>query len=194
MNLLSFNLGLNVLGVIMPDKNVAIYNGPVEVLTGNMVFSSSILSCNVIDDSKFCEHPIESGVTITDHKVFNPIEIDIRLSLPNYLYSAVYKELKEIYKKSPKLRIKTQTDWYSNMVLQGLPHEEKPENYDRIIFDLHFKEALIVDPKFIKLPATQLKNPENSDTQKLGENVSNATNKKTSILKQGFNSLGGLLQ
>lgn len=192
MNFLSFNLALNVLGLATDTKTVAIYKGTKEILAGNFLLASSIMSCNVVDDAKMCEHPIESGAVITDHKIFNPVEIDIRLSLPNYIYRSVYQELRQIFEESPKLRIKTKTGWYSNMVLQGLPHEEKPENFDRIVFDLHFKEVKEVQPKYIKLAASQLKNTENSTTKKVGNNATNS-NKKVSILKQGKNAITGAI-
>lgn len=192
MNFLSFNLALNVIGLVTDTKTVAIYKGTKEVLAGNFLLASSIMSCNVVDDSKMCEHPIESGATITDHKIFNPVEIDIRLSLPNYIYRSVYQELRQIYEESPKLRIKTKSGWYSNMVLQGLPHEEKPENFDRIVFDLHFKEVKEVQPKYIKLPTSQLKNAENSTTKKVGNNATNS-NKRVSILKQGKDAITGAI-
>lgn len=192
MTFLSFNLALNVIGLVTDTKTVAIYKDTKEVLAGKFLLASSIMSCNVIDDSKLCEHPIESGAMVTDHKFFNPVEIDIRLSLPNYIYRSVYKELRQIYEESPKLRIKTKAGWYSDMVLQALPHEEKPENFDRIIFDLHFKEVKEVEPKYIKLPTKQLKNAENSTTKKVGDNATNS-NKRVSILKQGKNAVQGAI-
>lgn len=191
MSFLSVNLALNVLGLAMDTKNVAIYADTREVLTGNIVFASSIMGCNVTEDSELMEHPVESGFKVVDNKVFNPVEIDIRLSLPNYVFVQVLKELRQLYEQSTRLRIKTKGKYYTNMVLQGIPHEEKPENFDRIVFDLHFKEVIFVEPKYIKLPASKLKNPENSDTQKLGNNVTD-TKKKTSILKTGVNAIGGL--
>ena len=191
MSFLSANLELNVLGLDMDTKNVAIYADTQEVLTGNLIFSSSIMSCTVTEDSELMEHPVESGFKVTDNKLFNPVEIDIRLSLPNYDFVQVLKELRQIYEQSTPLRIKTKGKYYTNMVLQGIPHEEKPENFDRIFFDLHFKEVIVVEPKYIKLPVSKLKNPENSDTQKLGSNVT-GTKKKTSILKTGVNAIGGL--
>ena len=188
MSILTANLALNVIGVITGEKNVAIYEDVNEVLTGNIVFSSSIMSCVVTEDSELMEHPVESGFKIIDNKVFNPVEIDIRLSMPNYVYMDVYKELRQLYEESTKLRIKTKGKYYTNMVLQGIPHEEKPENFDRIVFDLHFKQVIEVEPKYIKLPADKLKNPENSDTQKLGSNVTDSK-KKSSILNQGIKQI-----
>ena len=209
MNFLSYNLALNVVGLatgIATDaKNVAIYDGTKQVLTGNIIFASSILSCNVVDDSKMCEHPIESGAVITDHKIFTPTEIDIRLAMRinNYVSTYtdllkiddtdynIYRELLQIYENNTKLRIKTKTGWHNNMVLQAMPHEEKPENFDMVVFDLHFKEVMEIEPKYIKLQISQLKNAENSTTKKVGINNTNNT-KKTSILKQGVNGIKGL--
>ena len=193
MSFLSLNLAMNVIGLAKEEKNVAIYKDTKEVLTGNMVFSSAIMSCDIAEDSQLMEHPVESGYKITDNKIFNPVEIDIRLALPSYYYKAVYNELKDIYEKSTLLRIKTRGKYYKNMVLQAMPHQENVENFDKLVFDLHFKEVMIVYPKYIKLPASQLKNAENSDTQKLGKNVS-SSKKRSSILydinKWGYNTLG----
>lgn len=191
MSFLSANLAFNALGVLNP-KNVAIYNGTQEVLTGNMIFNTSIMNCNVVDDSELMEHPVESGFKIADNKVFNPVEIDIRLSMPAYFYNSVFSELTALYKDSPKLRIKTKNRYYYNMVLQAIPHEETPENFDRIVFDLHFKEVREVAPQYIKLSASKLKNPENSDTIKVGDNLTNSQKKK-SILRQGTDTIKGWL-
>lgn len=191
MSFLSANLAFNALGILSP-KNVAIYNGTKEVLTGNMLFGTSIMNCNVVEDSALMEHPVESGFKIADSKVFNPVEIDIRLSMPAYFYNSVFSELKALYDESPKLRIKTKNRYYHNMVLQAIPHEETPENFDRLVFDLHFKEVREVAPQYIKLQSSNLKNPENSDTIKTGDNLTN-TQKKKSILRVGTDTIKGWL-
>lgn len=179
------NLISSTLGYFFNKEN-AIYKDTKEVLAGMPPYSTSILSCSVIDDSKLCEHPVESGSIIVDHKIFNPIEIDIKLSIPSVEFYDIYSELEKIYKNSDKLRIKCKNTYYSNMVLQAIPHEENPEMYDRIVFDLHFKEIVEVVPQFIQLPISKVLNPENSDTQKLGDNLTSSA-KKTSILKDAFN-------
>ena len=181
MSFLSLNLAMNVIGIATEEKNIAIFNETTEVLTGNMIFSTAIISCDVAEDSELMEHPVESGFKVTDNKIFNPVEIDIRLALPSYMYQSVYNELRDLYQNSTPLRIKTRGKYYKNMILQGIPHQEHAENFDKLVFDLHFKEVIFVEPKYIKLPASQLKNPENSDTQKLGKNVS-SSKKRSSIL------------
>ncbi len=189
MSFISLNIGDIFLSSV--TKPVAIYEDAREVLTGNILMSSAIMSCSVTDDSKLMEHPIESGALVVDHKVINPVEITLRLCLPAYIYSSVYREIRRLYEDSVYLRIKTKAQWYTNMVLQALPHDETPETFDRLVFDLHFKEVLEVQPVYVKFQSKKLKNIENSDTQKLGDNLTNSS-KKTSILADGLNALGGL--
>lgn len=197
MSFLSVNLLANVIGTsdyyMGNKKKVAIYNGTKEVMTGNAIFDTAVLQCSVTDDSQLMEHPVESGVKITDHQIFNPIEIDIRLAMPTYFYSKILEEMKTLYKNGTLLSIKTVDNpkMYSNMVLQAIPHEETPDNIDRLVFDLHFKEVLIVEPVYITLPEDKVENPQNSSTKTLGENI---TKKEvpSSILADGIKAIGGL--
>lgn len=192
MSFLSANLLLNVIGLAFKQKEVAIYNETREVLTGGFMNGTSVLNCRVVEDSRLCEHPTESGVMITDHKVINPVEIDIRLSVPSIGYNAIYNELENLFMQSTELRIKTKAGWFYNMVLQGLPHEESPESYDRIVFDLHFSEIIKITPQFVKLELANVKNITDSDTKKLGENVTNNNAKRKSIIKQGLDAFKGM--
>lgn len=179
----------NALGFIFNQKDVAIYNGTEEVLAGNILFSTAIMSADVTERSDMPEHPIESGAKIVENKIILPKEVDIKLAMPAYMYASVYKELKDIFENSTQLRIKTKMRWYENMVLQDLPHAEDAATIDRVIFNLHFKEVLIVEPKYIALPPSKVKNADNSSTQKLGTNV---TNSKKSLLKGGVDKIKGL--
>lgn len=190
MNFLSLNVLQNALGFALNQNNVALYIGTVRVLRGNIFEDVAILDCKVTEDSQITTHPVESGSKISEHQIFNPVEIDMQLVMPSFLYEAVIRELKLYYYAGVKFRIVTKEGTYKNMVLQSKPAEMKPENVDRIVYSLHFIEEIEVQPKYITLSVSQVSNPENSSTVKLGEN----TNKKsTSILKSGFNALGGLL-
>ena len=183
----------NALGFIVHNKDVAIYKGTEEVLTGNILFNVAIIKANVNVRSDMPEHPIESGAKIVDHKIMLPTEIDVDIAMPAYYYASVYRELKKLYEDSEKLSIKTKMSWYYNMVLQNMPHEENAEHIDRVIFTLHFKEVVEIEPKYIKLPPKKVANAENSSTQKLGTNVTNAT-KKQSIAYKGYEALKGLFK
>jgi hypothetical protein len=190
-----FTIIENALGFIFNTNDVAIYNGTNEVLKGNILYGTAILSAMVNEQSEMPEHPIESGAKITDHKIIQPVEIDVRLVMPTYMYASVVRELNDLYTNSTQLRIKTKMQWYDNMVLQDKPHEEAPETVDRVVYTLHFKQVFIVEPKYIALPVSKVSNVENSSTQKLGVNVTDSKveqGKNKSILKGGIDSIKGL--
>lgn len=184
--MISFNLIQNALGFVFNKKRFAVYNGSSEVLSG-----MSVLSYNVNDDSQFMEHPIESGAKIADHHVFNPIEISCKVAMPyknsilDYpdLYDFVlgstesfedtYKQLTSFYKESTKLRIKTEANVYDNMYITGLPSDVDSNTADRQIFYITFKQALVVEPQYTKLPSNKVKNGTNASYKKTGEVLPN---------------------
>lgn len=180
--MISFNLIQNAIGFIFHKKRFAVYQESIEVLKG-----MSVLSYNVTNDSQFIEHPIESGAMIADHHVFNPIEISCKVAMPpknsvldypdiqdlvfgsSESFEDTYKQLKDIYKNSKKLRIKTEAEVYDNMYITGLPTDVDSNTADRQIFYITFKQALEVEPQYVKLPANKVKNASNSSYSKTGE-------------------------
>ncbi|MDR0675978.1 MAG: hypothetical protein LBF97_02935, partial [Elusimicrobiota bacterium] len=122
------------------------------------------LEASVIDESKITEHPIEDGSIVSDYKIQLPIEINLTAVMPsanigNYGYNLnlldgarfnnwrkIYQELKDLKTSQDKLIIKTKSDSYFNMILVGIPHDEKVENVNRLVFTLKFKEVFVVLP------------------------------------------------
>ena len=181
MSFLSLNLLQNIIGFSRNEKNVALYIDTQKILSGTPRNGVSILDCKVTDDSQITTHPVESGAKISEHQIFNPIEIDMQIVLPEYSYESIIRELKKYYQSGTKFRIFTKEGTYKNMVLQSKPADMKPENVDRIIYSLHFIEVIQIQPKYVRISASQVSNPENSSSIRLGEN----TNKKNvSILKK----------
>jgi len=191
MSVLSLGSLENALGFLLIPKNVALYIGTTQVLTGQLTNYVSILDCKITDDSQITSHPVESGVSISEHQIFNPVEIDISFVMPDAFYDQVIKTLRRYYKEGVKFTIVTKEGTYTNMVMQAKPTELKPENVDRIVYSLHFIEVIEIEPKYISLSVSSVSNPENSSTVNLGENTSK---KNTSILKSGFNAVGGLFK
>ena len=156
---------LNALGINTNQALFGAFSGTTEeVLDGNFLMPTAIMNADVKVESKITTHPVESGVVVSDHKIINPIEISMRIVMPVYLYESVIKQLKDFYNRSEKLVVLTKDGVYKNMIVEKLPHTETPENYDRLVFDIGFKEVLIVDPKAQNAPA----NSDNSDTVNTG--------------------------
>lgn len=192
------NLLLNAAGFVLQQKRVAIYkhytaksNTAIwnmsatqianeifefgeesqEVLTGSTIFQTSIIDVDIMQESKMMDHPVESGVKITDHKVKQPIEIRLRMAMPEYRYSPIYRELKALYDESPYLTILTNATVYPRMILTGIPHDEKASNYSRLIFNLTFREAIIIQPKYVAMTPERVKSGEDMDTVNTGINA-----------------------
>lgn len=191
------NLSLNVAGLIDNKKNVAFYLDDKEVLTGNTLgvqritnalgLEAVILDGDFSETSKIMEHPIESGAVIADHKVINPTEIRVRLTMPFYNYEPIIKELREYYTVGTLLTVQSKIHTYTNMVICDIPHIEAPENVSRITFNIRLRQALIVSPQYIKLPVSNVKNAANADTVKSGQKQ--GIGPKTSVLKDITNAV-----
>lgn len=181
--MININLIQNALGFIFNEKRFSVYNQfDKEVLNG-----LSVLNYSVNDDSQFIEHPIETGATIADHHVFNPIEISCKVAMPSkgfllaersledVLYGRAetfentYNQLVELYRTSAKLKIKTEANVYTNMYITSMPTDLDVNTADRQIFYITFKEAITVQPQYIKLPVNKIKNPANASYVKTGE-------------------------
>ena len=197
--MINFNMIQNALGFIFNKKRFAVYNQFDDEVLGGM----AVLSYNVTNDSQFIEHPIESGAMIADHHVFNPIEITCKVAMPtkssildildlqDFIFGAsesfedTYNQLKDYYKFSVPLKIKTEADVYSNMYITGLPTDVDSNTADRQIFYITFKEALEVEPQYTKMPVSKVKNASNAGYNKTGEvlpskmNNENASNTKS---------------
>lgn len=176
------NIGLNIAGILLNRKNVAFFVEDNEVLT-----NLTVLDCKVDDNSKLPEHPLEDGVIISDHKIFMPREINIKVALPTYLYKTVYNELNNLYRESTFLIIKTKAMTYSNMQIESIPHFENVDNIDRLIFDISFKECVLVSPTFVKLKANNVSNKTSASKKELGQK---STKANTTLLLDTF---GGFL-
>lgn len=192
------NLGLNVSGLIQNHKNVSVFLDDKEVLTGNLLrnqratnalgLEAVILDAEVSETSKIMEHPIETGAVIADHKVINPVEIRLRITMPGYEYEPVIKELREYWRESVKLTVQTKAATYTNMVVCDIPHSETPQNVSRITFNIRLKQALEVKPQYIRLSVKQVKNPKNADTVKSGEKQT------TSVLRDVWKGIKGFFK
>jgi len=146
-------------------KAYFIYDGD-EILSG-----VSILSVDVIEDSRITDSPTESGVIISDHRIFNPLEITVKCALPESEWENAYNAIARIYvqNSSELMKIKSQAQVYSNLQLVGLPHKETAENVSRLVFDLKFRSILTVTPAYVDMPKEVVKTPASAATVDAGE-------------------------
>ena len=198
-----FNIGLNAYGQIRRKKKVSIWSqgeNPREVLVGNIINSTNragqeiaetlsrgsvIMSCKVDEPSKLCEHPVESGTVITDHKVIEPKRCTVTIAMPAYFQQLVIEELTDYYAKSTPLSVHDVGGIYTNMIIVNKPHETVAKTADRLIFTVEMKQIIVVSSQYVKLDKSKVKFPKDASTANKGVKQPKTD---TSILKDIANS------
>lgn len=94
----------------------------------------------VDEDATLFTHPLETGYTISDHRIILPIIINMIVKLPQDKFANIYNSIKAGFLAGSTYTIRTRTGNYPNMILGSMPHEEKPEDWQSIPLFLMFKE------------------------------------------------------
>lgn len=133
------------------------------------------LTAEVNETSQLMEHPLETGATIADHIVFDPIEISLPIICVGEIeYRNTYALIKAAFKAGTILTVTTRTGSYPNMVLMEIPHEETPNAFNAIAIRVLLREAVFVTPKTGALENT--KDAKQSSTQARGSQQTKAAN------------------
>ena len=140
-------------------------NNGAKIFQGVPFYRSAVLRFGIDERSRMCDHPIEDGSTITDHKVKEPITFSCALAMPEFLGGMVVDELNDYYRDSKKIIVHCETGIYKNMILCEKPTNITPQNAARPIFDLKFREVVIVKPVLI-WDDDSVDDPADSDTKK----------------------------
>lgn len=127
------------------------------------------LRCLISERSKIMEHPIETGATIADHVVRQPIEIQLSvIPLPEDFVDS-YNAIKAAYLANTFVSVQTKTDTYTNMLIYEMPHDETPEIFDTVAIGIKLREAILVQAQFSQLPASEVKKKSRATTVKTGQ-------------------------
>lgn len=113
------------------------------------------ITASVFEIAKLMDHPLETGSVISDHIVFDPIEIRMPMICVGELeYRATYALIKSTYLAGTVLSVITRTGIYSSMVIAEIPHEEDAAHFDAISINIRLREAKFVTPQTGKLTAS----------------------------------------
>lgn len=144
------------------------------------------MKASVKEISKAMAHPIESGATITDHRIILPVEIELTMMLAGAAYRDTYGRIREMFQKGEILTMQTKAGSYSNMLIVEMPHDENPDAFGTLTLTLKLKEVLIVTARYEKLPPSKVKNKTHASTVQRGEQFGQPTKKKSSTLHDIF--------
>lgn len=112
------------------------------------------LKATVRETSRVMDHPVETGVIISDHHIINPKEINIPIVISKDYYASMYQQIKNAFINATLLCVQTRTDFYSNIIVADMPHEEDADMFDVVTLALHLKEVLYVAPNSIAAPTS----------------------------------------
>lgn len=136
--------------------------------------------------SKAMEHPLETGATITDHRIILPVTIDLSIVIASSDYKAVYQQISELFRRGDLLTVQTRVEAFPNMLIEKMPHEESSDMLDGVAVAVSLKEARFVTPQFSTLPPSKVARPKDSDTVKRGQQQPTESTKGGSVLSSWF--------
>jgi hypothetical protein len=143
------------------------------------------MKASVKRDSKPMEHPLETGATVTDHRIVLPTEIELSLILAGEDdYRTTYRQIADLFLKGELLTVQTRVDTFTNVVIQTMPHDEDPEHFDAVLLALRLREVQYVDARFTTV---KVKHKKDSRTVKRGEQQpQDASSRQSSVLSRLF--------
>lgn len=169
----------------MNDYLVAILNAQ----TLQSIFSTegaNPMNVTVRETSKLTSWPVEDGTQRTDHRVLDPIEIEISLLLSSDFNRDLFDQLRQIYLRGDDIFVQTKMRTYEAMMLTEIPHEEQADQWGNIPVTVRLKEVITIKPEFGTLPPSKVANPkQSSTTKKGGQQTAEAdapTRRKASVL------------
>lgn len=141
----------------------------VAVLDANFaqVFEKArAIKATILRASKAMEHPLETGATVTDHRIILPVSVELSMILSSADYRAVYQQVRDLFTKGSLLTVQTRVDSFPSMLIEKMPHDETPELFDGVALALTLKEAQFVQPQFSALKVAR---PKDTSTAKRGQ-------------------------
>jgi hypothetical protein len=137
------------------------------------------IKASVSRASKAMEHPIETGATITDHRIILPVMVDLSLLLVSADYQAVYQQVRDLFIAGELLTVQTRADSFPSMLIEKMPHDESTDVYDGVTLALTLKQAQFVQPQFSTFKVAQ---PKDSNTVPRGQQEGSTSTRSSSIL------------
>ena len=130
----------------------------------NQLFpDATIIKLNIKEEAKVMEHPLETGATVSDHAITQPIEIEMDIFINSTSYKNTYNIIVKLFHDFSFLTVQTNTDTYKNQIIQSMPHVESSDIFDGTVINMKLKEALFIEPQYGSVPISP-RNPKNSST------------------------------
>ncbi|GAB3484437.1 phage baseplate protein [Azotobacter salinestris] len=144
--------------------------------------------------SRLTTWPVEDGTERTDHRVIQPVEIE----LPALLTESVrdqFELLRQAYMAGTEVIVQTRVRSYPRMMIMEIPHDETPDQMDALAVAVRLREIQTVEVQFGTLPPRKVAgptgNPAQTDTVRKGSQQTTpsdaTTQRRASVLYGIFN-------
>jgi hypothetical protein len=144
------------------------------------------IKLSISPPSKLMDHPVETGVEITDFRIILPVEIEISLILSKEDYRDTYQEIIDLFNAGELLTVQTYASTYQNQVIVNAAHEESTDVFNALTMLLKMREVKFVSPSVTIAP----KNKKDAPTQNRGsQSTSSVPAKNESSIIDGINLL-----
>jgi hypothetical protein len=97
-------------------------------------------------DRKACfpKHPLETGAVIGDHRILQPIEIEMPMIFSSASFYDDYQAILTAYNSNNSLIIQTKVGTFTDMYIQEMPSDESPETIDTVTLIFKFIQVFVV--------------------------------------------------
>lgn len=150
----------------MTDFIVAMVNS--DTLQEILPVGYNPMKATVRETSKLTSWPVEDGTERTDHRVLDPIEIELPLLISSEQNRDIFDRLRQAYLRGDSIMVQTRVRTYENMMIIEIPHDETPDIFNSVPVSVRLKEVRTVEPEFGTLPASKVANANQSSTVKKG--------------------------
>lgn len=155
--------------------NADVLSKVVNVMGANP-YGITYMSADVSVESDLCDHPVETGMVITDASIIRPVSARVAVAMPTFFAEKIYNDIYKLQqKKEKKIILQTKYGVYENLVLQNFSYGLDSTNIDRTIFSLDLRQVLEVEPygefKFLASKAESIKDASDANTISNGTQV-----------------------
>ena len=145
-------------------------------LTGKNTYGVTYISANVDIESDLCDHPVETGMVITDSSIIKPVSARVEVAMPTFFAQYIYQSMDELQKKKEnKIILQTKYGVYENLVLQSFSYSLDNNKVDRTLFTLQLREVMEVQPygefEFLASESQNIKSASDANTISNGTQV-----------------------
>jgi hypothetical protein len=113
--------------------------------TAAQIFSGARpVKAEVRETARVMDYPVETGVTLSDHRISMPTEIILTCIIPAAQYSIAYPAIRNAWNAPTLLSVQTRTGTYRNMIIAELPHDEDTDLFNAVTITIKLREVIMI--------------------------------------------------